>query len=101
MNLRFYTIIFYPSLQLLRTSLVGAPRVELGLSAPKADVLPSYSAPACGFIYIIFACFPQGMIYYINDIPRVFVENECWRRMQKIQHSFIAMSPVPVFRHGD
>ena len=36
---------------------VGAPRIELGLSAPKADVLPVYYAPSISRIL------PQGAYF--------------------------------------
>lgn len=46
---------------------VGAPRIELGLSAPKADVLPVYYAPRRGELY--------HETLKISSLSTVFVEN--------------------------
>lgn len=57
---RFSVVMCEGTLLFLTT--FGAPRIELGLSAPKADVLPVYYAP---FI-ISRTCFMHGRTTYLS-----------------------------------
>lgn len=56
--------------------LVGAPRIELGLSAPKADVLPVYYAPC-----VLRSLGAEGYATYSTSCPLDILKDNIFHQL--------------------